>query len=464
MQRTIKKGHAADAGLIRHIFIQDSTSTTGAGKTGLIFSDFTVRYIRNGGTLSGAITAQDIAVLGTYAAPTLNTNIRIKEVDATNAPGLYEVQLHSGWVATGADVLSIRFAATGAANTWLAMPLDAFDPQDTMRLGLTALPNAAAAAAGGLPVSNAGGLDLDAKLAATNEVTAARMAALTDWIDGGRLDLLLDAILDDTGTSGVVVAAGSKTGYSLSASQTFSLTGNINGNLSGSVGTVSGSVGSISGVTFPTNFSALGITIGGAISNVVLVATTAANTDMRGTNGALLAADYTAPDNAGIGNAASSASSAASSASAIQTILAGITSLGQWLGLIAGKQVGNATALAEINATGAGSGTYDPATDSHEAIRDTAPLGTAMRGTDGANTTTPPTSIEIADALLDRANGIETGVTPRQSLRIVGALLGGKISGAGSGSEVFLGMDGATTRVTVTVDPDGNRTAIVYNI
>ena len=195
MQRTIKKGHAADAGLIRHIFVQDSTSTTGAGKTGLIFSDFTVRYIRNGGTLSGAITAQDIAVLGTYAAPTLNTNIRIKEVDATNAPGLYEVQLHLDWVATGADVLSIRFAATGAANTWLAMPLDAFDPQDTMRLGLTALPNAAAAAAGGLPVSNAGGLDLDAKLAATNEVTAARMAALTDWTNGGRLDLILDSIL-----------------------------------------------------------------------------------------------------------------------------------------------------------------------------------------------------------------------------------------------------------------------------
>lgn len=45
-------------------------------------------------------------------------------------------------------------------------------------------------------------------------------------------------ILDDTGTSGVVVAAGSKTGYSLSATQTFDLTGNITGNLSGSVGSL----------------------------------------------------------------------------------------------------------------------------------------------------------------------------------------------------------------------------------
>jgi hypothetical protein len=65
---------------------------------------------------------------------------------------------------------------------------------DGVRNGLTALPNAAADAAGGLPISDAGGLDLDAKLANTNEVTAARMGALTDWIDGGRLDLLLDGV------------------------------------------------------------------------------------------------------------------------------------------------------------------------------------------------------------------------------------------------------------------------------
>lgn len=56
------------------------------------------------------------------------------------------------------------------------------------------LPNAVADGAGGLPISDAGGLDLDTKLANTNEITVARMGALTDWINGGRLDLLLDAI------------------------------------------------------------------------------------------------------------------------------------------------------------------------------------------------------------------------------------------------------------------------------
>ena len=63
-----------------------------------------------------------------------------------------------------------------------------------------AIPNAAADAAGGLPVSDAGGLDIDTKLANTNEITAARMGVLTDWINGGRLDLILDIIAADTTT------------------------------------------------------------------------------------------------------------------------------------------------------------------------------------------------------------------------------------------------------------------------
>jgi hypothetical protein len=52
------------------------------------------------------------------------------------------------------------------------------------------------------------------------------------------------------------------------------------------------------------------------------------------------------------------------------TIFSGITSLAEWLGMIAGKQTGDATALTEIKATGAGSGTFDPITDAVEAIRD----------------------------------------------------------------------------------------------
>lgn len=52
--------------------------------------------------------------------------------------------------------------------------------------------------------------DIAAVLADTDEIQQ-------ELADGGRLDLLIDAILADTGTDGVVVAAGAKTGYRLSA-------------------------------------------------------------------------------------------------------------------------------------------------------------------------------------------------------------------------------------------------------
>jgi len=84
---------------------------------------------------------------------------------------------------------TIGFRAAGLNNVLVD---DAYSA--TRGLTGTALPAAAADAAGGLPISDAGGLDLDSKLANTNEVTAARMGALTDWINGGRLDLIIDAI------------------------------------------------------------------------------------------------------------------------------------------------------------------------------------------------------------------------------------------------------------------------------
>ena len=59
----------------------------------------------------------------------------------------------------------------------------------------------------------------------------------------------------------------------------------------------------------PTNFSSLGINATGHLLRVVLVDTTTENSDMRGTDNALLAANYTAPDNSGIGDAKTAAES-----------------------------------------------------------------------------------------------------------------------------------------------------------
>lgn len=49
------------------------------------------------------------------------------------------------------------------------------------------------------------------------------------------------------------------------------------------------------------------------------------------------------------------------------------------------------------------------------------------------------------------------------AVEIIGAVVAGKISGAGTGIETFVGLDASTDRVVVTVDSSGNRTAITYS-
>lgn len=58
---------------------------------------------------------------------------------------------------------------------------------------------------------------------------------------------------------------------------------------------------------------------------------------------------------------------------------------------------------------------------------------------------------------------IESGYSAAEILRIVAAVLAGKVSGAGTGTETFVGIDGTTDRVVSTVDNDGNRTAVVLD-
>jgi len=108
--------------------------------------------------------------------------------------GYYRLDLPDAAVATGANGVMVGGTVTGMIVIGCYVPLVDYDPYDSVRAGLTALPPAAADAAGGLPISDGGDLDLDTKLESCNEITAERMGALTDWINGGRLDLLLDAI------------------------------------------------------------------------------------------------------------------------------------------------------------------------------------------------------------------------------------------------------------------------------
>lgn len=67
---------------------------------------------------------------------------------------------------------------------------------------------------------------------------------------------------------------------------------------------------------------------------------------------------------------------------------------------------------------------------------------------------------EIADAVLDRASAID-GKTPREAIRIIGAATAGAVEVSGS-TVTHKGLDGTTTRITGTVDDDGQRSSVSY--
>lgn len=72
---------------------------------------------------------------------------------------------------------------------------------------------------------------------------------------------------------------------------------------------------------------------------------------------------------------------------------------------------------------------------------------------------------ELADALLDRTNAIETGLTVRQAHRLESAAAAGKLSGAATTNVLIRNaVADSKNRIDATVDSDGNRTAITTDV
>ena len=67
---------------------------------------------------------------------------------------------------------------------------------------------------------------------------------------------------------------------------------------------------------------------------------------------------------------------------------------------------------------------------------------------------------EIADALLDRVDGVEPGFTPRQALRLILSALAAKLAGGGGPVVAIRDVNDTRTRITATVDAHGNRTTV----
>ncbi len=262
------------------VFLEDTTSTTGGGKTGLSNTstiNISVRRELSSATTNyvGNTTVQTIATLGTFAAPSAS-NCRFKEIDATNQPGMYEIQFLDAIFDTSdtSRFLSGMVTGTGVAPCPFEIELTASNNQDGIHFGLTALPNTACTTNASLLTSgtstdqlsvSAGkvllqatqsGVTIPTVTTVTNQLTAAQIATGI-WQDTTAGDFTTaSSIGKSLYTSGAIPgAAGGLFIAGSNAATTANITGNITGNLSGSVGSVT------AGVTVTTNNDKTGYTL-----------------------------------------------------------------------------------------------------------------------------------------------------------------------------------------------------------
>lgn len=305
---------------------------------------------------------------------------------------------------TNGTMLGVQFTATGAVPAAFTIYTTAADPTDSVRLGLTALPNAAADAAGGLPISDAGGLDLDAKLATATSAlaTAANLATAKTAIDG--IKAVTDAMPD----------AGALT----------------------------------------------------SLAQASALATAQADLDtLTGADGATLATSqpHYAPAKAGDAMTLSSAYDAAKTAAtqaSVDTVDGNVDAIKERTDNLPDDPADESLVIAATDALATAIGD----------VPTNAELTTALAAADDAvlaaiAALSIPTAAANAAALLDLADGVETGLTPRQAIRLIVAAAAGKLSGAATTTiTIRNAVADSKDRVIATVDSDGNRTAITTDL
>ncbi len=136
-----------------NIFVQNNSVTTGAGLTGLSnnSSNLIGHFIRENDSSSTPITIVSAAI-GTW------TTGGFIEIESSAMPGLYQVGLPNAICSAGTSrwATVYYFGATNMAPSILEIELTQTDNQDVVRGGMTALPNAAAAASNGLLTAGTG--------------------------------------------------------------------------------------------------------------------------------------------------------------------------------------------------------------------------------------------------------------------------------------------------------------------
>jgi len=415
------------------LFIQDSSSTAGAGLTGLSYNtaSLTCYYKRSSGTVAVAVTLANITTLGTYVSG------GFREVDAANLPGVYEFHPPDAALASGAD--SVAFVLKGAANMApcpMVIELTGTSNQDAVRGGMTALPNANASTSGGL---------------------------LTYGASTGQINPASGNVTVGTNND--------KTGYSLTQSfpsNFASLAITAGGIVQADMQTIkTQAVTAASGVTFPASIGTS--TYAGADTSGIT--TLLSRIPSQPALDSTAPSWYTAPNPPTAATGTVLASPTPTTTTFTLSGVSGDLTTARKMVLFGGSLAGHPCRVASATPSGG-----------NWAITLTDPLPTAPTASatatifglppldDSPGTVTLLSRVSASGVMVSPAGldavAIESGINARQALAAILAANAGQLSGADTGSIIINGAGAGNTaaRITATTDASGNRQSVTLNL
>lgn len=449
-------------------------------------------------TVDGIVDAilVDTAEIGTAGAGLTNINLPNQTMDIVgNITGNLSGSVGSVTGNVGGNVTGSVGSVAAGGITASSIATNAIDGDALAADAVTEIQSGLATAASLATVAGYLDTEIAAILADTNELQ-------TDWADGGRLDLILDArasqasvdtidgivdsILDDTGTSGVVVAsiannavsaaaiasdAGTEIATAVWASGTRTLsaldedstTVDLDATIRAAVGLASANLDTQIDA-LPTNAelaTALGTADDAVLAQVALVKAVTDKIDDTleddaGTYRFTANALEEAPSGGGGGPTASQI------ADEVQTrTIAAVTTVN---GLAANTVTASALAsdaVTEIQsglATAAALATVDANVDA--ILEDT---GTTLPATLATIAGYIDTEVAAIKAKTDLIPGTQDGKTFAEMMVLMSAVLLGKASGLDTNTAIYRAINDSKDRVTGTVDEFGNRSAVVLD-
>lgn len=263
------------------VFIQDSSSTTGAGLTGLVFNTAGLTcYAVVPGSSSAAITLATLA-----AANSAYSSGGFKEIDSTNMGGWYRLDVPNTNISTGRSVGIHLKGATNMAPLPFELSLTAINNQST-GFGLL---NASANVVQINSVSTSSVTTVSAVQGTTIAPTftgSLIKCDVTDW-NATAVSAPATAGIPEVNIKNINNVSASavttiKAVQGLTTADTVvtvsgNVNGNVGGNVTGSVGSVVGSVGSVTGAVGSVTGNVGGNVVGSVASVVGAVASVTGN-------------------------------------------------------------------------------------------------------------------------------------------------------------------------------------------